>query len=196
MTSAWPRCRGRGNARRRAGRLTRRVGLGSLSFIQLDGARVSAQIRTRVRVRTLLARRPGLSLQLLKRARPRARARARFGRYFLALDLNMVTGLRHSSQGVAPALDVGNVTELVAQDRVHDVGVEAGGQRVEVAGEELDQAGGDGLLDDAQRRLKGISPRNSGTASGRQSRGTSSPQVRRSADSSSTCRIAAVVGRA
>lgn len=195
MTSAWPRCRGRGNARRRAGRLTRRVGLGSLSFIQLDGARVSAHIRTRVHVRTLLARRPGLSLQLLKRARPRP-GRARFGRYFLALDLNMVTGLRHSSQGVAPALDAGNVTELVAQDRVHDVGVEAGGQRVEVAGEELDQAGGDGLLDDAQRRLKGISPRNSGTASGRQSRGTRSPQVRRSADSSSTCRIAAVVGRA
>ena len=69
----------------------------------------------------------------------------------------MVTGLRHSSQGVVPALDAGNVTELVAQERIHDVGVEAGGQRVEVAGEELDQAGGDGLLDDAQRRLLRLS---------------------------------------
>jgi hypothetical protein len=36
----------------------------------------------------------------------------------------------------------------------HGVGVEAGGQRVEVVGDELDQAGGDGLLDDAQRRLR------------------------------------------
>jgi hypothetical protein len=36
----------------------------------------------------------------------------------------------------------------------HGVGVEAGGQRVEVVGDELDQAGGDGLLDDAQRRRR------------------------------------------
>ena len=49
-------------------------------------------------------------------------------------------------------MDAGKVTELVAQERVHGVGVEAGGQRVEVVGEELDQAGGDGLLEDAQRR--------------------------------------------
>jgi hypothetical protein len=39
----------------------------------------------------------------------------------------------------------------------HGVGVEAGGQRVEVVGDELDQAGGDGLLDDAQRRRRRLS---------------------------------------
>jgi hypothetical protein len=56
-------------------------------------------------------------------------------------------------------LDTGKNTELVAQERVHGVGVETGGQRVEVVGEELDQAGGDGLLDDAQRRLLRLSGR-------------------------------------
>jgi len=54
-------------------------------------------------------------------------------------------------------LDTGKVTEPVAQERVHGVGVEAGGQRVEVVGDELDQARGDGLLDDAQRRRRRLS---------------------------------------
>jgi hypothetical protein len=43
------------------------------------------------------------------------------------------------------------------QNVFHGVGVEAGGQRVEVVGDELDQAGGDGLLDDAQRRRRRLS---------------------------------------